>query len=405
MARFLYQARDARGESVTGVIAAASLDEAGQLLRAEGKFIVRLAATQDERSSAGPRFGGGRIRRRDVIFFIQQMSVMLETGVSMSDAMQCLVAQCGNPAFKTVLEDVLRHVQSGSPLSQAMARHPKVFPRLVVALIHASEMSGTMGVMLDRISNYLSREQQILRQARGALMYPLFMMMMTIGVTVFLLTVVLPRFASIYDSRKAVLPAPTRLLLAISGSLTHYWYFWLAGAILLVGGAYALGRVDSGRRFYDWLKLHAPIAKGLFSRLYLTRACRTMGTLIGAGVSMLDMVQIVKQVTHNIYFEELRTEVERQLTRGSQLSDPLFASDLIPRPVAQMIFSGEKAGRLGQVMDRVAGFTEVEFEQSVKTATQFIEPVMICVMGGLIGFVAISLLLPIFNVGRVMAGG
>ena len=407
MARYNYQARDAQGQATSGVVAASSLEEAGQILRAEGKFIVKLIPASDKNVAMNDTKSvvRGRIRRSEVIFFVQQMSVMLDTGVSMSDALECLVDQCDNPAFKDVLRDVTTQVQGGGEFSAALNKHPKVFPNLVTSLIRASEVSGTMSAMLDRISGYMTREQQIMRQARGALMYPMFMMLMAITVTVFLLTFVLPRFAKIYASKEAALPAPTRLLIALSNAMTGYWYLWLGGSVIAIVSIIIFSKTDSGRRCFDWLKLNAPICRMLFSRLYLTRACRTMGTMISAGISMLEMVQIVKQVTNNSYYDDLWDEVEDQLTRGAQLSDPLFESVLIPRPIAQMVYSGEKAGRLGHVMERVASFTEVEFEQAVKTTTQFIEPVMIGVMGGIIGFVAISLLLPIFSVGRVMASG
>jgi type IV pilus assembly protein PilC len=148
----------------------------------------------------------------------------------------------------------------------------------------------------------MTREQQIMRQARGALMYPMFMMLMAVTVTVFLLTFVLPRFAKIYASKEAALPPPTRLLIALSNGLTSYWYLWLGGTVLAIISVIIFSKTESGRRCLDWIKLNAPICRMLFSRLYITRACRTMGTMISAGISMLEMVQIVKQVTNNSYY-------------------------------------------------------------------------------------------------------
>ncbi|MAE62995.1 MAG: hypothetical protein CMJ18_01880 [Phycisphaeraceae bacterium] len=408
MARFQYQVRDAHGQSIKGEVAAASLEEAGQVLRAEGKFIITLAPAEEKQAKAKASWGGAstkKVKRADVIFFVQQLTVMLETGVSMSDALECLVEGCDNPAFKKVLEDITHQVQSGSELSVALESHPKVFPELMTALIRASEVSGTMSVMLERIGEYLTKEHKTAKQVKGALMYPLFMMVLAVGVTVFLLAFVLPRFAKIFQQRGATLPAPTRVLLGTSDALVTYWYLWIAGALAIGIGGFIFGRTDTGRRCFDWLKLNAPVIKVLFSKLYLTRACRTMGTMITAGVSILEMIEIVKPVTNNCYYRDLWNDVEDQITQGAQLSQPLFESDLIPRPVSQMILSGEKAGRLGQVMDRVAEFTEAEFDTAVKTTTQFIEPVTIVFMGAVIGFIAISLLMPIFNMGKVMSGG
>ena len=293
MARFKYQARDASGEPVAGVVTAVSLEDAGQQLRAEGRFIVSLHATKEMASGSDTR-PGGRIRRSDVIFMIQQLAVMLETGVAMSDALNCLVEQCPNPAFKYVLSDITRQVQAGTELSSAMGRYPKVFPIVVIALIRASEASGTMGITLDRINTYLTKEYATLRQARSALTYPMFMAGMAVTVTVFLLVFVLPYFAKVYDTRGASLPTPTRVLMITSNALTDYWYLWLSGLLALSGTLVLIGRTVSGRSAIDWLKLNAPLCGPLYRKLYLTRACRTMGTMIAAGVS----VNVVFPVGH-----------------------------------------------------------------------------------------------------------
>ncbi|MCX5661755.1 MAG: type II secretion system F family protein [Planctomycetota bacterium] len=416
MATFQYSARDGRGTPANGFISAASLDEAGRMLRGEGKFIIKIAAVRDAEAAAGQAtpgaaapsagfsFGTG-IRRSEVILFAQQLAVMIETGVPISEALDCASTQSANPKFQAVLKDVAVHVQGGGELSVALRRHPRVFPVVMVSLIRASEVSGTMGVMLDRVARYMAKEQQTLKQARGAMMYPCFMVLMALSVTGFLMAFVLPRFASIYESRQQVLPAPTRLLMAVSTGLSAYWYIWVPSVVAIVVTTWLFARTPAGRRTIDYLKLNAPVVKTIFLQLYIARAARTMGTMINSGVPMLDMVPVVKRVTNNIYFEELWDEVDERLRQGSQLSEPLFASKLVPRSITQMIFSGEKSGRLGQVLTRVADFTEEEFELSVKTATQFIEPVMIGVMGAIIGFVAISLLLPIFSVGKVVASG
>lgn len=409
MARYTYQARTSHGELTSGSVQAATLDEAGRIVRGEGKFIVKLglapadAPGGEDGAASRPRTGG-KIKRAEVIFFTHQMSVMIQTGVPLSEALDCAAQQAGNPAFRAVLEDVAGIVQGGGEFSVALRKHPRVFPNVMTSLIRASEISGTMGVMLERISGYLTKEQATAKHIKSALMYPCFMMTMAVGVTIFLLAFVLPKFAKIYDSRGAALPAPTRLLLAISHGLVAYWWLWLGGAIFLGVGGYFFAKSPVGRRSFDYLKLHAPVFKHLFTGLYVSRACRTMGTMTAAGVSMLDMIGIVKEVTNNVYYHDLWDKVDERLRQGSQLSETLFSSPLIPRSVGQMIFSGEKSGRLAIVLSKVAEFTEEEFDRAVKTTTQFIEPVMVATMGLIIGFVAISLLLPIFSVGKVVAG-
>lgn len=405
MGRFNYHARDGRGQSASGMIQASSIEEAGAMLRGEGKFVIKLAAASEHEIAVVAAKNVPRVKRADVIYFAHQLAVMVDTGVPLSDALDCTSQQAQNPDFKKILIEVATHVQGGSEFSSALKKYPTVFPTIMVSLIRASELSGTMGVMLDRIAKYMSKEQQIIKQARGAMYYPAFMVVMAITVTVFLLMFVLPRFAAIYASREAVLPGPTRLLLGMSQALTGYWYLWLGGIAVLTAFWYTVRRYKKTRYAIDWLKLNAPLVGNLTRQLYLTRACRTMATMLSAGVSMLDMVSIARQVTDNMIFDELWTAVDERLRRGEQLSDPMFESSLVPRSVAQMIYSGERSGRLGQVLDRVADFTEAEFDSLVKTTTQFIEPVMVGVMGSVVGFIAIALLLPIFSMGKVVAGG
>lgn len=408
MGKFLYNARDSHGKAATGIIAAMSIDEASQMLRSEGKFIVNLSQVNDADFSTDAitvADRAKRVKRDSVIHFAQQLAIMIETGVPISDALDCVTQQSTDPNFKAVLGDVTKHVQAGGELSAALRKYPKVFPVAMTSLIRASEVSGTMGAMLNRIATYLAKEQQVTKRVRGALAYPLFMLAIAIGVTVFLLTFVLPRFAAIYATRGASLPAPTRLLIMVSGALVDYWYLWIALIAAAVFGLITMNRTAKGQRFASWLKLQTPVVRHLFLALYVGRVTRTMGVMLMAGVSMLETIPIAQQVVNNAYFDDLFDEIDNRLRQGSQLSDPLFASKVFPRPVAQMIYSGEKSGRLSQVMLRVADHAEGELDEAIKTATQFIEPVIIVFMGALVGFVAISLLLPIFNVSTVMSQG
>lgn len=406
MAQYRYKVRDAKGELATGTVQAATIDDAGAMLRGEGKFIVKLEQAMGFTvpGNAARHRRSGRISRDDVITFAHQLAVMVDTGVPISQALESVAEQVRNPAFHDVLQDVTERVQAGGELSAALNAYPKVFPRVMVNLVRASEASGTMGPMLERVSSYLTKERQTAKKIRGALTYPAVMFVMVIAVTIFILTFVLPKFAVIYQSKGAALPLPTRLLISLSGTLINLWWLWIGGIVVVIAGLMLAARTAFGRRVFDFFKLHAPVIGGLFNKLYLTRTCRTMGTLIAAGVPILDMVEIVRNVSNNAYYEDLWNDIDDRLRQGSQLSDMLFNSSLIPRSVAQMVYAGEKSGRLGDVLDRISQYTEDDFDTAVKTATQFIEPMMVLLMGLIIGFIAIALLLPIFTVGRVMAG-
>ncbi len=406
MASFKYKARDGRGDLITGVLDAPNVEEAGRMLRGDGRFVVKIEKAKlvaagdpsDENTK-------GKIKRAEVITFAHQLAVMVDTGVPISEALECVAQQSENPAFRAVLKNISDQVQSGNDLSGALRAHPKVFPPVMTSLIRASEVSGTMGRMLERISGYLSKEMQTAKKIRGALTYPAFMLGMVILVTTFLLIFVLPRFAGIYQARETALPMPTQILLGLSGSLMNQWHLWLGAILMGVAGVYFASGTPAGQRSIDYIKIHSPIFGPLFNKLYLTRGCRTMGTMVAAGVPILDMIEIVRDVTNNALYEDLWSEADVRLRQGAQLSDSLFDSPLIPRSVAQMVYSGERSGRIGDVMERIADYTESDFDEQIKSTTSLIEPVMTAVMGLIIGFVAIALLLPIFSVGKVVSGG
>ena len=436
MAQFQYKARDGKGRLNEGTVAAPSASQAGAILRGQGMFVIAVQeavgkAAKAARSVAAPKpahapstrpavksidkgvdddnwepsVGRQKIRRQDVITFAHQLAVMVDTGVSISEALSCCADQSESEGFKKVLEEVADEVRGGRELSAALAMHEKVFPSVMVSLVRASEMSGTMGKMLDRISKYMAKEAVTTRKIKSALTYPAIMISAVLIITAGLLLFVLPRFASIYSNRGAALPAPTQMLMSLSDSVQNYWWAYLLFFAGLIGTGVLGFTTEAGRRVVDHLKLNTPIIGGLFRKLYVTRSMRTLGTMLEAGVPILDMIPIARSVTNNSQFNEFWDEVDSRLRNGSQLSAPFFSSELIPRSVAQMVFAGEKSGRLGDVMHKVAEYTEEEFDEQVKQATAYIEPAMVVTLGAIIGFVAIALLLPIFQVSKVASGG
>jgi type IV pilus assembly protein PilC len=408
---YAYKARDARGQIVTGSLSAASAEEVGARLRSEGKYIIsvrenalraitELDATQVRRNEAAKR-----VKRDDVIALAQQLSVMLETGVPLSEALEAFRKQAGRKEFKQVLDSLSEEVHAGEPLSKSMAKWPRVFPPIMLSLMRASEASGTMALMLDRIGDYLSKERRTLKQIRQALAYPLFMVFSGLSLTIFLMAFVLPRFAKIYAQRSASLPTPTKILLGISDFVTGSYMYYVPVLIVLVVGTILGLRHRNGKRAVDWIKLRTPVIGPMFNNLYITRMSRTMATLLAAGVNLLDIIDICRGVTTNTYYLDLWNSMERGVRDGRQISEAVNESGLIPPNIASMIASGERSGRLSDVMGRIAQFSEEELDASVKQATSFIEPAMIIIMGVMIGAVAMALLLPIFSLGNIMSGG
>lgn len=405
MATFAFTARDQAGLAAAGTLTADSIAQVTQMLRSEGKYPITVRPADDSSSAASGSAAGTNIRisRADVIQFATQLAIMTETGVTLSEALDCIAAQCVKPQVKTLVADVSIQVHGGVDFSAALARHPRSFPRLFIALIKASEKSGMMSKLLVRATNYLRDEQETMRKVKGALTYPGIMLGFAVTTTIFLLIFVLPRFTAIYASKAAALPLPTKILMNISDGMIHHWM--LIGITAAISGVmgYMYFHSTQGRRLWHFFQLRIPLLGPMFRQLYLARGLRMVGTMGSAGVSLVDCVTTARDLCENTYFQELWEEVSQEIQAGKQLSEPLFRSNLVPRPISQMLHSGEKGGKLSLVMEQVAGFSEIELKERIAGLTRYIEPIMIMVMGLIIGGVAMALLLPIFTISRVMA--
>ncbi len=402
MPTFTYTARDAAGQSSSGTIIAGSIAEVGKQLRAEGRFPINV---QPALSKATTIAGGGiKVSRAEVIQVSTQLAIMVETGVTITEALDCIGQQAPRPRLRKLLADITQQVQAGGDFSTALSRHPRSFPTLYIALIRASEKSGMLPKMLNRATQYLREEAEIVRKVKGALTYPAIMFAFALVTTLSLLIFVLPRFTALYATKKAALPMPTKVLMAVSDALLSHWYVLLPGIVmLLIGLVLSVKFTQAGRRIFHTLQIRVPILGGMFRQMHLARGLRMIGTMAGSGVHLVDCVTTARDLCANEHFKTLWSEVEHQLHHGKQLSEPLFKSRLVPRSVAQMISSAEKSGKLAVVMEQVAGFSEQELKEKIAEMTRYIEPAMIVLMGVIIGGVALALLLPIFTISRVMS--
>jgi type IV pilus assembly protein PilC len=414
MTTFTFTARDSSGNAVSGSIVAASVGEVTQALRRDGKYPISIqagsepaasSASSSTTTSAGVTFGKGGIKipRSEVIQLSTQLSIMVETGVTLSDALECISQQSAKPKVRALLEDVVRNVHSGTDLSMALSRHERSFPRLYVALIRASEKSGMMGKLLTRATNYLRDEQDTVRRVKGALIYPSVMLAFATTTTIFLLTFVLPKFTAIYAQKAAALPTPTKVLMGLSSFLVANKVALPIALALAVAGLIAFVRTKPGERALHWVQLNIPLLGPMYRKLHLARSIRMIGTMAGAGIPLVDCVQTANDLCGNVYFKELWTTVLDRIQVGRQLSDTMMDHPLVPRAISQMIHSGEKSGKLAFVMDQVSVFAEQELKEQIAELTRYIEPLMIILMGAIIGGVALALLLPIFTISRVVA--
>ncbi|MEZ6211970.1 MAG: type II secretion system F family protein [Phycisphaerales bacterium] len=405
MVQYTYKARDTQGSPVSGTIEARDQADALRMLQRDNLTVtqIRVGATPIDEDDIKTKLAAKRVKREEVITFATQLSVMLETGVPLAGALDAFLQNAGAGPLGRVMRAVSFRVTAGVPFSSAIAEFKGVFPTLMISLMRASEASGSMGSMLNQVAQYLQKERKTVRQIKGALTYPAVMILLALTVTSFLVAWVLPRFAKIYASREAALPLPTRIVMSISNFVQSQWWVILAVAIALAGAGISIYLSAAGRRWLDMLKLKLPVIGPMFTQYYITRTMRTLGTLLSAGVPLLDAIKIVKQIAGNAHWLELWERTEAAITSGQPMSEPLSDSWLIPAPVAQMITAGDKTGRLPEVLDRIADASENDLDEAIKTATQLIEPAMIVFMGLTIGGIAIALLLPIFTVANTMS--
>jgi type IV pilus assembly protein PilC len=299
--------------------------------------------------------------------------------------------------MQRMLQQLQKDVEAGDNLSKALSRFPKQFDKTYVNLVKASEASGTLAKMLDRIATQSRAELDTRQQVTGALMYPAGMLVMCVGVVIFLLTNVFPKITPMFATKGIKLPGPTKFLMALSDALIHHWYWFVFGLVAAIGFLLYARRQRWGRLAFDWLWLNVPVLGGVIRKVTISRSLRTLATTINAGVPMLDALQLCSDVSANVYYEETWVNVSAQVTAGRQICESLQGNKLFPATLLQMISSGENTGKLGDVLNKVSDYYDREVGTAVKAATSMVEPVMVAAMGGIIGTIALAMLLPIFT--------
>ena len=392
---FTYKVRDALGKSSEGTLEASSREEATAKLRKDGFQVVEL---NEEEASFDllPK----RIKQSDIIFLTSQLAVMVDTGITLSVALASIADQEENRTLKAVLVDLKNRVEGGEDFSAALGRHPRQFDKTYISLVKASEHTGTLGEMLESIADYLRKQLETRQKVKAAMAYPAIMCTLAVGVTIFMLTYVLPKFTPLFNRKGMKLPITTKIMMAASDALLHYWYLWLLAAIVLAVAYFFGRRTEPGRKLLDWIQLHMPIIGPVSRKVIVSRSMRTLGTMIGSGVSMLDAIRLAADVSGNVYYERIWMHVLEQITQGKRVAESLQGNKLFPSTLVQMISSGEETAKLDKVLAKVSAYYDREVENSIKAATSLIEPILIVGMGFVVGGIAMGLLLPIFQLSR-----
>ena len=323
---------------------------------------------------------------------------MIRAGISLQDALDSIASQIQKEKFRVVVFDLKNRIEGGQSFSQALAEHPDVFSNLYINMIAAAEISGSMSSMLQQLVEYLDQEAETRSQVISAMVYPIIIAVMAVSTTTFLLTFVLPRFLVVFAGKEHLLPAPTRVIMVISGLMSNYWFIiFPAIGGLFMAFWYVTNKTVMGKYWWDKTKLRIPLLSSLCRSLYITRSMHTMGVLTNAGVPILDTLTVTAHISGNMLYENMWKGVHESVRQGRKIAVSLNDYGLMPGNVIQMIQSGEESGTLSEVLRDIAAFYARELKTVIKTVTSMIEPLMIVVMGVLVGFIAMSIILPIFK--------
>lgn len=406
MPAFSYQARDETGRLVKGVLEAESQVALADRLRRMGYGVTRMEEAGSGLSRLEHLRFGRVLNEEDLLLVCVQLSNLVEVGLPLVAALQTVTEQAGSAALREAIEAVAREIEGGSHFSDALQRHTDVFPKLMVSMAAVGEASGKLDLVLTRFANLLERDLALRRTVQAALTYPVFLLVISTGLILFMVTFVVPQFTALFSKAGLVLPAPTRLLSAI-GTTLRYHLGWLIGAglLLVLGAGLALRQPAVRRRIDRWL-WKSPIVGPVIQHSVIARFARNLATLIGSGVPILSALDAAKEVAQNQVMVEELDRVRSSVEQGERIAATLAVGKVFRPDVIQMIRVGEETGRLDTLLDKVADFYDLRLGFFLKQMSTLLEPVLLAGMGGIVAFLMASLLLPMFDlVGVLQKGG
>jgi general secretion pathway protein F len=413
MNAFRYQAVELNGVAVEGVVEAEDRKAALRSLGKRGLYPSNLELCTDDRkasasdSSAGTerrsaRRSGGRIKRKQITAFTREMSALLAAAIPIPQALTGLGEEEENPALRGVILTISDSVRKGIAFSAALDEHPRLFSKLYVSMVRVGEEAGQLPKVMTDLADLLEHEDEVRGEVITAVSYPIFVLGFGVATVAVLLTVVLPRLSGMLQEMMQVLPLPTLILLRTSGFFHQHWYWLLAGAIGILGGLWWYLRTPQGADLFDKVKLRVPLIGSVFQAAALGRFARTLGTLARSGVSLLPALKIVENTIGNRVLARQIARVAEETRGGDSLAAPLRKLNIFPRTVVQMIAVGEESGRLDEMLLKVADIEERHMRARTKTLISLLAPILIMIVGALVGFMVIALLLPIFKMSSVM---
>jgi len=402
MPSFVYTAREtASGREIRSSVEATNEQSAIAALLNRNLLVVSI---QEKLAKKG-KAQGGKVTLSDLVVFTRQLATMIDAGIAIVQALQALAEQTPNKVMRDVINDVCSRVQSGESYSEALQKHPKVFNRLYVSMISAGEKGGMIAEIMARLATYLENTERLRKKVKTALMYPTAVTVVAVGITTFLLVKVIPVFKDVYTGFGAKLPGPTQVLMDISDLVRHWFVLLIILAGAAIWGWLAFIKTKSGREFWDARRIKLPIFGGIAHKICLARFTRTLASLIRSGVPILEVLQIVSQTVGNVIMEKAIKVAMGDIERGEGISAALGKNPIFPSMIIRMLSAGEQTGKIDEMLERVSNFLDGEIEATLSGLMSLLEPIMIVVLGVLIGGMVICMFLPIFNLANIVNGG
>ncbi len=400
---FEYEALNAAGKAIRGIIDAESVRTARTKLRGQGVYPTDLREESAALAQRGPSFGlFSGVRAKELAQAFRQLATLLEASIPLVSSLSALIDQLGNPVLRKILTQIRERVREGISLADALSAHPQIFPNIFVGLVRAGEVSGTLALTLGRWADFSEHQVALRQRIRAALTYPVFMFIIGLGVLFFLLTFVIPTVTKIFSDLNQALPWPTLILISISDFLSRFWWALIGGFVVLVFLLRRKLRSESGALFWDRLKLKLPLGGTLHRKLAVSRWSGTLGTLLSGGLPLLQALEFSQEVAGNRLLSQALSQARDRVREGEELAISLKMSGLFPSVILEMVSVGEKSGELGKMLDKVAVGLENEAESDLRGIIALLEPVMILIMGVGVGFIALSILLPILEMSQMV---
>lgn len=397
---YKYKAINEIGEKFEGDYKAESQVDVLAMLKKNNYFPITIE--ENKSINIKLEFFSQKVTKKDIFIFCRQFSTMLNAGVDIIDCLEVLEKQIENKTLKEAVFEIHKDLQKGIALSEGLKRYPEVFPDLLINMVEVGEVSGNLHEIMERMAIHFEKEGYIENKVKNALVYPILLSVISLGVVIFLLTVVMPIFTSMFEDSGSILPGSTRILLAISNWIVAYWYLFIGIIVFAIFAIISFGKTNFGRLFYDGLKIKIPILKTMNINIITARFTRTLSTLMASGIPLLEALDVVGKVVGNMVVSNGLATAKEEIKKGIYMSEAIKDRNIFPPMVDSMISVGEESGSVSDLLYKTADFYEEEVETSIGKMTTMLEPILIVFMSIIVGFIVISIAMPMFDMVNTM---